>query len=479
MALDYTELDGYLKEKMDQWKVPGMAVGIVENGEVTYIGELGLRDIKNNLPVTRYTMFPVGSATKSFTAAAAAILVDEGKLDWDTPVKNYLPDFEMFDKFATERMTVRDMLCHRTGLPRHEFMHLNSSFTREEIVGRLLYLETNKDFRTAWQYSNHMYACAGYLLGVIAGTSWEDCIKTRIFEPLGLENCNFSVEEMKRYQDFSLPYAMMGPEAGQINYGKIDAMGPAGAINANLMDMLEWIKLQLGQGRAGEKQIISAGNVAQMHTQHMFGRVMPWSFPEVQASAYGMGWFIDIYRGRKLVQHGGNIDGFSSLIGFLPDEKLGIVILSNLNSNFLNEGLLYAVADRFLGYEDCDWSDRLKAEVDKFMLAMMEQMKAAGPDGNAGKAPSLSADEMQKYAGDYENPGYGRISIAVTDDALHMLFNNFDFTLTPTEKNEFSFVYATYGQAFKARFDFNGCDVARMISIPFEATVKDIVFGRC
>src|SRR5271165_741007 len=196
--------DTFANLALKDWKCDGFAIAIVQDGKVILSKGYGLRDVKKNLPVTEKTLFAIGSATKSFTVTAMGTLVDQGKLDWDKPVRDYLPDFRLWDQFATERMTPRDLVTHRSGLPRHDLMWYNSPFSREELFARLRYLEPNKDFRTTFQYQNLMFMTAGYLAGHVAGTTWEQLVRKSIFEPLGMKGSNFSVTDSLKSADYSL-----------------------------------------------------------------------------------------------------------------------------------------------------------------------------------------------------------------------------------------------------------------------------------
>ncbi|MFQ6032023.1 MAG: serine hydrolase domain-containing protein, partial [Candidatus Zixiibacteriota bacterium] len=215
---------------MKEWKVPGLAISIVKEDKVIYTKGFGFRDVKKGLKVTPHTLFAIGSCTKAFTAVAMGFLVDEGKLDWDKPVREYLPSFKLKDPFASERMTPRDLVCHRSGLPRHDLVWYNSSTSREELTHRLQYLEPSKDFRTTYQYQNLMFMTAGYMVGKIAGKTWEEFVRERILEPLGMEESNFSVEDSKKAPDFALPYFKDKQERViEIPFRNIDNVGPAGS----------------------------------------------------------------------------------------------------------------------------------------------------------------------------------------------------------------------------------------------------------
>ncbi|WP_253185716.1 serine hydrolase domain-containing protein [Bacillus licheniformis] len=193
----------FAEEKMKEWNVPGAAVAVIKEDEIIMAEGFGFRDKERKLKVNPETVFAIGSASKAFTTAAMAVLADEGKMEWDKPVREYLPEFKMHDPVATERMTPRDLACHRSGLPRHEMMWYNSSFSREELFRRIRYLEPNQDFRSKWQYQNLMYMTAGYLAGRIAGTTWEDLVHERLFKPLHMTSSSFSVEDMQKLSDFA------------------------------------------------------------------------------------------------------------------------------------------------------------------------------------------------------------------------------------------------------------------------------------
>jgi CubicO group peptidase (beta-lactamase class C family) len=404
-------LDGFdalVDAALKDWKVPGAAVAIVKDGEVVLSRGYGVRDRKRNLPVTEHTLFAIGSATKAFTVMGLGMLVDDGKLAWDTPVKTYLPTFKLEDPFATDRMTPRDLVTHRSGLPRHDLMWYNATLSRKQIFDRLQYLEPNADFRTSWQYQNLMFLTAGYLAGEVAGMSWEELVRQRIFVPLGMGDSNFSIEASRSSSDFALPYNEKDKAIQEIAFRNIDVIGPAGSINSNLIDMVRWVKLQLSDGRVGETRLISEDGLSQMHRPQM---VMPEGGrdPEVALPSYGMGWFIESYRGRKRVHHGGNIDGFSAMVTFLPAENLGVVVLSNKDGTALPEVLCRVAIDRMLELPPIDWNARIKARADEGENAAD---KAKGGlevfDRKKGTHP---AHALEEYAGEYEHPAYGIVSV--------------------------------------------------------------------
>ncbi len=240
-----------------------MAVGVVKDGEVVYAKGFGYRDVENQLPVTSKTLFAIGSSTKAFTAMAVGMLVDDGKLDLDTPLIEYMPDFRLYDDYATLHVTPRDLLCHRTGMPGYDALWILSSRSRDEFYRRLRYLEPNAGFRDVFQYNNLMYMVVGILVGCLGGGSWEEFVAERIFRPLGMKHSNFSVIDSQKADDFPQPYLSLTGEHTKIPFRVLDATGPCGSINSTIEDMTKWVMLHLNNGKAGEKQLVSEASLSE------------------------------------------------------------------------------------------------------------------------------------------------------------------------------------------------------------------------
>ena len=319
------ELEGFsefILHQMEEWEVPGCAVAIVRNGEVIYSEGFGFRDVKEKLPVTTQTLFAIGSSTKAFTAAAAGILADEGKIDWKKPIKDFIPSFKLYDPYATDHATMQDLLCHRTGLARHDVMWYGSSFTRKDLFERLQYLEPNHAFRSTWQYSNLLYSAAGYCIELITGKTWEEFVREKIFHSLEMTGSFFSFEESIKYSDFALPYASREGEIKMLGFRDLSNIGPAGSIQSTITDMTKWILFNLQKGKWGERQILSEASIHLIHSPQMVIPA-PIQDDELLHSCYGMGWAINPYRGHLMIHHGGGIDGFSSYVCFLPRDNIG------------------------------------------------------------------------------------------------------------------------------------------------------------
>src|SRR5689334_21036183 len=258
-------LDDLASSAMKQWKVPGVAIAVVQDGKVIYAKGYGYRDLEQKLPVTTATLFPIGSITKSFTALTFAILKNEGKVDWDTPVRSYLPEFPMNDPVASEQATPRELVSHRIGLPRHDLVWYSSDFSREGMVHRLRELKPNKGFRSAYQYNNLTVMTMGYLEGKLTGLGWEGAIRQKIFAPLGMSHSDLSVTEIEKTDDHALPYELKKEVVTKVPYHNIDAIGPAGSINSSVDDMSRYLIFQLGDGKYEGKQIVAESDLREMH----------------------------------------------------------------------------------------------------------------------------------------------------------------------------------------------------------------------
>jgi CubicO group peptidase (beta-lactamase class C family) len=466
--------DKFILKTMEEWKVPGLAISIVKDGKVIFSEGFGFRDVKQGLKVTPRTLFAIGSCTKAFTAAAMGILVDEGKLDWDKPVREFLPAFKLKDSFATERMTPRDLVCHRSGLPRHDLMWYNASASREELLERLQHLEPSKDFRTIFQYQNLMFMTAGYMVGRIAGTGWEEFVRSRILMPLGMIDSNFSVSDSQKSSDFALPYKEKEDKVIEVPFRNIDTIGPAGSINSNVTDMANWLYLNLNKGKFGEAQVISDASLREIHSPQMISS-KSFDYDELFYSTYGMGWGITVYRGQLLLSHGGGIDGFTALVSLLPRKNIGIVILTNLDGTPFPRIVAFNAYDRLLGLDQIDWNKRTRGEVNK---AKEEAKKAEKEKDKDRKLDTKPSHPLEDYAGDYENPGYGTISIKKQDNSLNSEFNSIPFSLTHYHYDQFELYSEPLETKQKVSFFTDLKGNITSLAVQMEPEVKEVVFTR-
>jgi CubicO group peptidase (beta-lactamase class C family) len=463
----------FVEKVMADWDVPGIAVAVVKDGKVLYQHGFGYRDRENKLPVTTKTLFAIGSCSKAFTVMAMGMLVDEGKLDLDKPVIDYLGDFRLKDEFATLHMKPRDLVCHDSGLPRHDFSWYGSPATRNEIYLRLRYLEPNADFRSLWQYNNFMFLTAGVLVERITGKKWEEVISERIFKPLGMSGSNFSVNDSQKTDDFSLPYGEKEKKIVRIPFRNIDAVGPAGSINSSVEDMSKWILLHLNKGKVGETQLISEATLAQMHTPTMAIRA-PAQYAETPIMAYGLGWFIQPYRGHHMIQHGGGIDGFISLVSFMPFDNIGVVVLTNTSSSPLATYVTYNVYDRLLGLDQVDWNARGLEQRKKAEEAEEKTKGEKDAKRKEGTHPSLP---LEQYVGTYQFPGYDPVTVTLENGGLKLAYHGVTAALEHYHFDIFTAKVEDYGD-LRVWFRLNADGDIGAVAIPFQDGVADIVFER-
>ncbi|GHO76789.1 penicillin-binding protein [Ktedonobacter sp. SOSP1-85] len=463
----------------DEWNVPGLATAVVKDGQVILSQGFGKRSIVGNLDTTDQTLFAIGSSSKAFTAMAIAMLVDEGLVNWDTPIKHYLPTFKLYDPIATEQTTVIDLLAHRTGLPRYDLGWYNSSLSRKDLFERLQYLEPNKKFREVWQYQNLMYMTAGYLIEALTGQTWEEFVQQRIFTPLGMTTSNFTPKDSQQTSDFALPYREAKEEVQQMEfYDRFQAVGPAGSINSSVQEMCKWLQCLLNKGKYGETTLVSEAQFAQLVAPHMVIPPDQPAFkkqPETFYYNYGLGWGLTSYRGHTLVEHGGNIDGFSALVSFLPDDNIGLVTLTNLDSNLATQSVNYTLCDHLLGLEERPWSTRSK----QFIQGLKEQAEKAKENSLDTRVPDAPLSHpLKDYTGSFEHPGLGVFTITQDDETLKGTYNETDFTFQHLHYDIFLVTAERFEVHIKGSFITNLDGDIESFSLPIEPDATPIAFMR-
>jgi CubicO group peptidase (beta-lactamase class C family) len=468
------KLEKFVEEQLQVWEVPGCAVSAVKDGEIVLNKGFGLRDVKADEPVTADTLFPIGSTTKAFTSSSVGALVDDGLVEWETPVREYIPNFRLHDPVATERVTPRDLLAHVTGLPRHEFVWIgHPKLSRAELVSRLRYLPPSKDIRQTWQYCNLTYMTAGYLVEVVSGMTWEEYARTRLLKPLGMERTNFSIDDSEGSGDYAKPYEKRKGEVVEIPFRRIDHVGPAGSMNSSSGDFASWIRMNLARSEDATDQILSPATLEYIQSPQAILPDVP-VFPEISANAYGLGWVVGRYRGRKHVHHSGGIDGFYTECMLLPEEGIGVAVVSNRLVT-LGQVIAHRVLDELLEEEPIDWSGRIKERMDA-MEKGGQEARAAAP--KVENAPPLR--ELSEYAGEYSHPGYGTFKISLDEDRLVPEFGTGEFTLTHRHFDVFDLEWHELSgdTVFHLTFQTGVAGDVVGLTIPFEPSLEPIRFDR-
>jgi CubicO group peptidase (beta-lactamase class C family) len=429
-AVAPVDLDSYVANSMKTFDVPGMAVAIVKDGKVVVAKGYGVRKLGDATPVDEHTMFGIGSNTKAFTTAALATLVDEGKLSWDDPVYQRLPGFAMYDPYVSHEMTIRDLLTHRSGMGLGEGDLLfwpHSTYTRDEIIYKLRFMKPASSFRSHYAYDNLLYMTAGQIIPAVTGTSWDDYIRQHIFAPLGMNNSNVSSAAFKPADDYAFPHERVDGKLQVIHFEVLDNVGPAGSINSCAADMAKWAQLQLNHGKFidHEGRLFSERQSREMWSPQTILQTgtppPPLAALKTNFADYALGWALREYRGRKLVGHTGGVAGFVSRVMLVPEENLGVVLLTNAEEDGAFDSILYHVLDHYFGLPPTDWIAAYKSVKDTEEKDAAEAMKKAEGARAADSKPSLP---LEKYAGTYNDAWYGAITIRREGGGLVITFDH-------------------------------------------------------
>jgi CubicO group peptidase (beta-lactamase class C family) len=473
-------LDTLVARVLRDWHAPGVAIAIVEKDKVIYTGGFGFRDFEKKLPVTENTLFAIGSCTKAFTAAMLGILVDEGKLSLDKPVRNYLPELKFQNEYANAHVTLRDMMCHRTGLPRHDLSWYGSSATRKELLERIQYLEPNAELRERYQYNNFMFMAQGVVSEKITGKSWEENMKERILTPLAMNNTVLSIGEMEKSVDHSLAYTLKNDSVPVvIPYRNIDAIGPAGSANSCAKDMANWLITWIKGGKFNGKQIIPSSYITDAITVQMAtGGGLPGSeYPDIHLAGYGLGWTMGSYRGHYRVEHGGGIDGFITTTSFFPSDSIGIFVVSSQGGP--TSAIRNFITDRMLKLSYRNWNKYL---LDGNKKAKESAKTTTNSDSLNRKFNTKPTHTAAEYAGQYTNPGYGNFEVFADRDSLRARFNSFALKLRHFHFDQFNAVIdgenSLNFDAIRISFYVDEKGDVEKLTAPFQGADKEIEFKK-
>ena len=466
------DFHGTMRTRRRAWEVPGVAVAVVAEGETVFAEGFGTRRLGYDQPVTTDTVFAICSCTKAFTTTLMEMLVHEGVLDWDRPVREVLPEFEMFDKVVGERLTARDLVTHRCGLPRHDFVWYGSSATRSEMVRALRHLEPSADLRTTYQYQNLMYMTAGHLVGRLLDSSWEVLVRERILEPLGMASTTMWVADLKSCAVGARPHEKSRGRMTQVPYRSLDAVGPAGSINSTVNDMTRWLRMHLGGGRFEGRRIIAAAALRDTYRPHM--SIGDGDDVEFQLLSYGLGWTVMSYRGHRVITHSGGIDGFRCRVAMLPDDGVGTVVLTNGNTA-LPHVLTWELFDTLLGLQPGGWSRRAKAENRREEEQLRQRRRRQRAGRTRGTRPSHRLDD---YAGTYQHPGYGKILVSRKGPKLVASLNKLEGRLEHFHYDFFEFRCRGWEMPILLAFTTGADGGIPRLSLPLQEGVADITFTR-
>jgi CubicO group peptidase (beta-lactamase class C family) len=421
------DLDAYLTRALHDWDVPGLAIAVVKDDSVVMARGFGLRRLGDTARVTERTLFAIASCTKAFTAAALAMLVDSGKLAWDDPVSKHLLGFQLFDPYASRELTIRDLLTHRSGLARGDALWWATPYSRDEILRRVRFLQPSWSFRSRYGYQNIMFLAAGQIVPAVTGQSWDDFVRRRIFTPLAMTTSNTSVGQLPPGGDVATPHEHFQGKLRVIAWRNVDNIGPAGSINSNAVEMAQWVRLQLGGGVYRGRRLLSDSTIKEMRTPQTvipIDSITERLRPSTHFLAYGLGWTLSDYRGRKLVSHSGALDGMRSIVMLVPEERLGIVALSNGGEagRLLTAAATLRVVDSYIGTPVGDWAADFR-QVYRNGLARDSVDRAKEDSAHVpGTKPSL---DLARYAGTYRSEMYGDLTVTADSGRLVLAYGLF------------------------------------------------------
>jgi CubicO group peptidase (beta-lactamase class C family) len=425
--------DQYMDKILKDWNIAGAGVGIVYKDKLVFAKGYGYREYEQKLPVTPKTLYQIASNTKLFTAISVGMLVDQGKLDWDKPVRNYVPSIEFYNNDLNNSVTIRDMLSHRTGISRHDLIWYKSDFSRKELYERLKYLEPSQPLRQGFLYNNLMYVSSGYIIELLSSKTWETFLQENILNPLEMKSTVFTVKEMEKNPDHGVPYNEKRDTTLLYKipiYEDQQAVGPAGAIISNIEDMSNWLITLMNNGKFKNRQVIPERiikatlepTVALPNTG-----LENKGYKEILNSFYGMGRFTSSYKGHLLTSHGGDLPGFHSQISAMPNDSIGVIVfvIGDQGAPLYNI-ISYNIYERLLGSDLTPWSERGLKDLKEGKKIGKEGRSKSGAERIAGTRPS---HQITDYTGQYQNPAYGIINITLADTALQLDFHNIKLPL--------------------------------------------------
>jgi CubicO group peptidase (beta-lactamase class C family) len=482
--------DSLISKLLNQWGTPGLAVTILDENEIIYSKGFGHRNLEKDLMMTKDTMHIIASCSKSFTSTAIAMLIDEGKLEWNTPIREYLPKFKMKDPVASRQVTITDMLSHRTGLPRHDMVWVDNLFTYDQILERLPHLEVTADIRKNLQYCNLMFIAASIVVEELTGMKFNDFISKRIFKPLEMSNSNFSVNKMRKTENFATPYTIdyQAKEFKLIEceYVVYDTLTGAGSINASTHDVGKWLRFHLNNGRAGKKQLVSPENLRVTYTPGLDATGCPESmktqlsryYPEqdwFSMDAWALGWMNQIYRGNKMISHGGALDGSRSLMIFHPHKGIGVNVIVNQSDTFLASATSYTIIDRLLGLDPVDWRDVFEPLESNLHIIIRESKEHSKKLRRENTAPT---HDLQEYVGKYHHPGYGVFETFLKDGSLIIKHGTAEYPLVHYHYNTFQYIIARWEFRELLTFQTDSYGDISGVTMKIDEVLPPILFTR-
>ncbi|SDI59692.1 serine hydrolase [Winogradskyella thalassocola] len=458
---------------LESTKAAGFAVAIVEGDKIIYAKGFGYADYENKIPADANTLFAIGSSTKAFTSALLGLHREDDKLTFDDRPRKYIPELEFYNDEMDNTIIIKDLMRHSTGLPRHDASwYYFPSHNKDSLVTKLKYHEPFTGVREHWYYNNFGFLLQGVITERITGKTWEENIETEFFKPLGMDRSKTTIAGMKSSSNAAFGYELDADRnITKMDYYDIAGMSPAGSINSSVNDMTKWLMTWINKGKYNDQQIIPEDYVKEaMSSQMVVAAGFPSKeLPDAQFANYGYGWFLHSYKGHYLVEHGGNIDGFSASVALYPSDSLGIVVLTNQNGSPVPRLIRNITADYMLNVDKTEWAKKYKEDLEKSLEVMKEAKDEAETSNVKNTRPSHTKLD---YTGTYEEKGYGKFEIEIENDSLFSKLNGKKIFLNHFHYDTFELLEVKNGKV-------DTTDIGNSVKINFSTNfVGDIDYGR-
>lgn len=418
---DLKYLDTVIPREMQQWKIPGLAISVARKGTILYSKGFGFGNLENSRKVDAKTIFPIASTTKSFTATAMATILGAEAIDWDTNVTSIYPDFVVKDPYLTQNITIGDILSHRTGLSGNDLIWYGNKITPQDLLKKVNLLKPTTPFRISFQYNNLMYVLAGHLIERLSGLTYGEYLKKTFLVPIGMESTFTNIADAKELGNYARPYASMKDTITEIPHLDLDMVLPAGGLFSNVGDLSKWLMFLMSKEDQRElcrKNIQDTQSFQIPLPKDPFIHLL---FPESRFISYGMGWFVHSYKGITVIEHTGNTDGYSTHLIMLPELDMGVVILTNLNTNFYSFALKNRIIDFLYSKEETDWNDHYYRGFEVFFDVRKNLAHKKNMERKMGTKPTFP---LEKYIGNFSHTFYGSIRMERKNDLLTIRFLN-------------------------------------------------------
>ncbi|HET9744636.1 MAG TPA: serine hydrolase [Chitinophagaceae bacterium] len=416
-------IDSYVSSALTKWKIPGVAVCVVKDGKVAFMKGYGVKETGTTHKVDENTLFMIGSNTKAFTATALAMLAADKKLSLDDKVQKWLPDFTLYDPWVAKEAIIRDLLCHRLGFEtfQGDFMFFDSDLSTAEMRERFGRLKPLYSFRGRWGYTNAAFMTAGEIIPKVTGKSWAEFLKEKIFLPLGMPNTLALSKDIAGASNKATAHTVWMGELRKIPYGNIDAMAAAGSISSSVHDMSKWVIAQLNNGRVEGREIIPAFAISQTWLPHSILGNGGHMYNTGHFSLYGLGWFLEEYNGKKIVSHTGGVNGFVTSVTLVPEEKLGVIVLTNTDANNFYEALKWEIIDAYMKLPFRNYSSGM---LNNYKMSEAELKKMVDLKKDTIQSKPAAALPLTSYTGEYTHELYGKMNITFENGDLIMRFEH-------------------------------------------------------